>query len=125
MSLLDFARSLAGEYYDIVGIIRNYSSVINETKIKSNPPQNNLYPGFYPDKSYLLRQHQDRDGFNKRTRSCQHQKAMLKRMNGEIRGLEIKIEENIHEAFSRKIKSRRWMKRHHQIGRSCPYVPCH
>lgn len=122
MGLLDFARSLAGEYYDIVGIIRNYSSVINKTRINTNPPQNNFYPGFYPDKSYLLRQHQDRDGFNKRTRSFQYQKAMLKRMNGEIRGLEIKIEENIHEAFSRKIKSRRWMKRHHQIGRSCPYV---
>jgi len=122
MGLLDFARSLAGEYYDIVGIIRNYSSVINKTKINSNPPQNNLYPGFYPDKSYLLRKCQDRDGFNKRMRSCQHQKAILRRMRGEIRGLEIKIEENIQEAFYRKIKSRRWAKRHHKIGRSCPYI---
>jgi hypothetical protein len=106
-------------YYEF---IRYYSSISNKTRIKSNPPQNNLYPGFYPDRNYLLRKVQNRDGFNKRAIGCQHQKAMLKRMNGEIRGLEIKIEENIHEAFSRKIKNRRWMKRHHQIGRSCPYV---
>jgi hypothetical protein len=124
--LQNFALSFGREFYDIMQLykeLRSYSSTPDETKIKSNPPQNNLYPGFYPDKSYLLRKVQNRDGANKRVRVCQYQKPMLIRMNKEIKGLEIKIEENIQEAFSRKIKSRRWMKRHHEIGRSCSYVP--
>lgn len=121
MSLLGFARSLAGEYYELMRVIRNYSSTIIETEIKSNPPQNNFYPGFYADKSYLLRQCQDRHAFNRRTKiSARGLEIRLK--NQKIKNEKAEREKSIQECFSRKIKSRRWMKRHHQIGRSCPYV---
>ncbi|MCX6747203.1 MAG: hypothetical protein NTU63_03675 [Candidatus Pacearchaeota archaeon] len=121
MSLLGFARSLAREYYELMRVIRNYSSTINETEIKNASPENNFYLGFYSDKSYLLRKHQDRHPFSRCTNiSARGLEIRLK--NQKIKNEKAEREKRIQEAFSRKIKNRRWMKRHHQINRSCPYV---
>ena len=119
MSFLAYMRILERGYYDLIRAIRIYSNRGYENSLMSIGKENTFTgkseEGFNASKDYLLRRHQDRGKHDKRTRVCQYQKALLKRINKEIKGLEVKIEEDIQEAFSRKIRSRRWNKRHHYL----------
>jgi hypothetical protein len=113
MSFLDFAISVAQNYYDLVSIIRsssygNYNSPIFSGTI---PVSQNI-PAH--EETCFHRQIQTEERCYK-TPCRNYQKSLLMKINQDIKGLEAKAEENIQEAFSRKIKSRRWYKRHHFV----------
>ena len=120
ISLLGFALSF-GEQFSLIMSwykeIQNYSSSLITTEFNNNPPQKNFHRDFYPNKEYLLRRHQDRYGFNKRTRICQ--KGLEIRLeNQEIKRQKVEAEARIKRDFLYdNTKSKRWMKRHHYI---CP-----
>lgn len=114
MGLLSYLRILERGYYDIIRAIRIYSSSGYEKSLmnigRENIPTRISREEFNSDN--CLRRVQPEKG-NKKSRVYQRQKALLIRINKDIKGLDVKIEEDMQKAFSRDIKSRRWCKRHH------------
>ncbi len=107
MSLYGIARSFAGDYYDIL----NSTYKKKKKEIAFTTDSGNR---FNASKNYPLIHNQEKKECRKaRARIFQNQKALEKRLNDAIKELDIKEEEKIQDAFSRKIKSRRWAKRHH------------
>lgn len=113
MSLLGYVRILERGYYDLIRAIRIYSNQSYENSLMSIGRENiftGKSEGFDSSNCLQRKLYEERC----KGRGCQHQKALLKRINEEIKGLEIKIEENIQNAFLMDAKkSRRWCKRHH------------
>lgn len=109
MSLLSFARSFAQNYYDLVSLLRSSSyGDYNSPIFSGTIPVSQNTPAH--EEACFHRQTEERCY---KTRGCTYQKSLLMRINQDMKGLELKAEENIQNAFSRKIRSRRWNKRHH------------
>ena len=121
MSLLGYALYLARGYYDLIRAIRNYSyEGYNDSSGFNNKEivfTRSLGDRFNVSKNYLLRQKQDRYGFNRKTQISQRG-LEIKLKNLEVKRQKVKRDERIRRDFLYdNTKSRRWAKRHHYISR--------
>jgi hypothetical protein len=121
MRLLSYVIALSnfyggtGELFDLLESYRINEDEKSERAVKSNFPRNSPTPYSGLDRSYLLRRHQERHGYNQGTKMPFN--GLQKRANREFRESKIvtkvREERNIQQAFSRKIKNHTYMKRHH------------
>jgi hypothetical protein len=116
LSISTFALAFGREFFEIAILYRefqDYFSGLTTTKFNNQPPQKNFYKDFYPNREYLIRKHQNRYGFNRKTKICQRG-LEIRLENQKIKRQKARREERIKRDFLYdNTKSRRWMKRHH------------
>ena len=114
--LIVFSNFYGGsqELFDILENYRINDDEKSARTIKNNFPRSSPIPYSDLDRSYLLRRHQERHGYNQGTRMPYN--GLQKRANREFAESSKKYamkEQKIKEAFGRKIKNKTYHKRHH------------
>ena len=121
MRLLAYLIALSNfyeEYGELFDILKSYRISDDEKSMramKSNFPRDSPLPYSDLDRNYLLRKYQDRHNYNRPTQMPFN--GLQKRADRGFREsrivAKVREEQKIKKAFSRKIKNKTYMKRHH------------
>jgi len=119
MGMLLYLLTCYGSMREIERIMKILNTPIENYRmnLQGNPQigmeNKNISQNLYLNKNYLLRRPQERHCYNRCTQICE--KGLEQRIvNKGIKEREKEREGEIKKSFSRKLKSNRWKKRHHQ-----------
>ncbi|MDD5012542.1 MAG: hypothetical protein PHQ66_02775 [Candidatus Nanoarchaeia archaeon] len=107
--------------YDMGRMMRIYDYIMNNNQInisgyssgKAGFQKKNVSQNLYLNRDYLLMRNQERK-CNSRCTAIPKNRLENRIMKNIVKEINAERKQKIKESFSRKIKSRRWAKRHHK-----------